>query len=299
MIDATTTKKLKTADKSAKAPTLKAIAKSNRKQKEQRASMPLERMRVTSKFGPRIHPILKRRTFHGGVDLAAKLNEDVKAISNGVVIHAGRKGALGKAVYVSHSRLKVTSIYGHLNKVAVKKGQRVFAGEVIGHAGTTGRSTGVHLHLTLKDQNTGRPLEPQRFLAGLGAGLETVRKVDPSIALTPPVVASLSNEQFVLSKHTPIERNSNSFATAKSIQNQQRVTKPTEQRQSKPSAIASVSKEADSYINSQRLKELQIAIEKARQLEQLFAEGIVSKKELLSAQADADKLQQSIDAKKS
>jgi hypothetical protein len=299
-IDETLSKKLKTMDKPTKSPKLTAIASPDRKQNEKRASMPLERMRVTSKFGPRIHPILKRRAFHGGVDLAARLNDNVKAISDGLVIHAGRKGALGKAVYVSHPKLKVTSVYGHLNKVAVKRGQKVSTGQVIGFAGTTGRSTGVHLHLTLKNQKTGRPLEPQKFLASLGTGAERFGKVDRATALTPPVVASRSNETFGLSKHTQSKRRSESIAIAKSMQDQQRaISQPTRQRKNKAPAIASIPKEPESYIDPDRMKELKIAIEKARRVEQWFAEGIASRNDLLSAQADVEKLQQSVDANKS
>src|SRR5262249_52327649 len=87
------------------------------------ASMPLDSISVTSKFGPRIHPILKRKSFHAGIDLAAKLNDKVKAIFEGVVTQAGKDGALGNAVFISHPATKVTSIYGHLNKVAVSKGE--------------------------------------------------------------------------------------------------------------------------------------------------------------------------------
>src|SRR5581483_195480 len=105
------------------------------------SSVPLDTVRITSKFGPRKHPVLKRKSFHAGVDLAASLNDRVKSISDGIVVYSGARGALGNAVYVSHPKLKVTSIYGHLNKVAVRKGQKVSAGNVIGYAGTTGRST--------------------------------------------------------------------------------------------------------------------------------------------------------------
>jgi len=122
-------------------------------------------VKVTSKFGPRKHPVLKRRSFHNGVDMKAKLNDNVKSISPGVVTYSGDRGALGNAVFVSHPILKVTSIYGHLNKVAVSKGQKISAGAVIGYAGTSGRSTGVHLHLTVKDQKTGTNIEPISFLS--------------------------------------------------------------------------------------------------------------------------------------
>lgn len=131
------------------------------------AAMPLENVRITSKFGPRKHPVLNKAAFHGGVDMRARLNDKVKSISDGIVTFSGPRGALGNAVFISHPKLKATSIYGHLNRVSVSKGKKVKAGAVIGYAGTTGRSTGVHLHLTVKDQKTGKSVEPISFLASI------------------------------------------------------------------------------------------------------------------------------------
>jgi hypothetical protein len=131
------------------------------------SSVPLEKIHVTSKFGTRKHPVLKKTAFHGGVDMRARLNDNVKSIADGIVTFSGPRGALGNAVFISHPKLKATSIYGHLNKVVVGKGRKVKAGNVIGYAGTTGRSTGVHLHLTVKDQNTGKSVEPISFLASI------------------------------------------------------------------------------------------------------------------------------------
>lgn len=134
--------------------------------------MPLEVISVMQKFGPRIHPVLKCQSFHNGVDYGAELNDKVLAICDGVVVFAGDHGDLGNAVFIKHPALQVTSIYGHLNYVALRKGQMVRAGDVIGYAGTTGRSTGVHLHLTIKDSRHRRYLEPETFLAKVGARLQ-------------------------------------------------------------------------------------------------------------------------------
>lgn len=129
------------------------------------SALPLKHVYITSKFGFRKHPVLKQKDFHGGIDLRAQLNDEVTSISDGIVTSSGPRGALGNAVFISHPALKATSVYGHLNKVAVQKGQRLKAGTVIGYAGTTGRSTGVHLHLTIKE--SGRNVEPISFLSGI------------------------------------------------------------------------------------------------------------------------------------
>jgi hypothetical protein len=128
-------------------------------------SSPLSKKQVTSKFGPRIHPITGKASFHAGLDLAASLNQRVKSVVDGVVTRAGRRGGLGNAVEVLNRQTQLKTIYGHLNKIAVRKGQKVRAGDVVGYAGSTGRSTGVHLHLVTKDASTGRLLNPASLLA--------------------------------------------------------------------------------------------------------------------------------------
>lgn len=130
-----------------------------------RISKPLERIRVTSKFGQRVHPITKKPSFHGGTDFAAKLNDKVYSVASGVVVRAGTRGALGNSVEVIDKKSNLRTIFGHLNKVAVRSGQTVTAGDVVGFAGTTGRSTGVHLHLITKSAKTGTLFNPTKVLA--------------------------------------------------------------------------------------------------------------------------------------
>lgn len=265
------------------------------------ASAPLHRLRVTSKFGPRIHPILKRKKFHGGVDLAAKMDDHVKSISQGVVIHAGRKGALGKAVYVSHPKLKITSIYGHLNKVAVRKGQKVSPGQVIGYAGTTGRSTGVHLHLTLKDQRTGRPIEPLAYLAKLGASHEGQTTIamtsheQPRRIAAPPNVVTLAQSTTGAAKPAPVDGQRNVVSTR--LRNNIR-TQSTERAVIADSATVPQTQQEQSTTAHVKLAELEAAIKKADQLKQWFAEGIASKNDFLNAQSKVDALRDSIEANK-
>jgi murein DD-endopeptidase MepM/ murein hydrolase activator NlpD len=132
---------------------------------------------ITSRFShQRFHPVLKRTVPHLGTDYAAGVGTQVWATSRGRVVHAGWKGALGKAVFIEHASGYVTR-YGHLSRVLVQKGQYVQQKALIGLVGATGRTTGPHLHYEvirdgrhLNPENVnkgarGRPLEAQQFAA--------------------------------------------------------------------------------------------------------------------------------------
>ena len=107
---------------------------------------PLAFSRVTSSFNPkRFHPILKRKIPHNGTDFGAPTGTPVRAASNGTITYAGSNGGHGKFVKIKHVSGYETS-YSHLSKILVRKGTRVKQGTVIGKVGTTGRSTGPHLH---------------------------------------------------------------------------------------------------------------------------------------------------------
>ncbi|MCB9760942.1 MAG: peptidoglycan DD-metalloendopeptidase family protein [Alphaproteobacteria bacterium] len=107
---------------------------------------PLEFARVTSSYNPkRYHPILKTRRPHLGTDFGAPTGTPVRAVGDGVVVIAGRSGGHGNRVKIDHAGPYATS-YSHLSKVKVKNGQRVRQGDVIGLVGSTGLSTGPHLH---------------------------------------------------------------------------------------------------------------------------------------------------------
>lgn len=111
---------------------------------------PLKYAHVTSRFGKRFHPILKRFKPHHGVDYGASTGTPVWAVADGAVVSAGWNGGLGNAVKVVHSG-GYTSIYGHLSRVSggVRAGTRVRQGQVVGAVGSTGLSTGPHLHFSL------------------------------------------------------------------------------------------------------------------------------------------------------
>jgi murein DD-endopeptidase MepM/ murein hydrolase activator NlpD len=103
---------------------------------------------ITSGFGVRIHPISGASEFHQGVDLGASMGTPVLAAFSGQILVAGPTGGLGNAVAIGHGSSQRTR-YGHMSKVAVTVGQVVKQGEVIGYVGSTGESTGPHLHFEL------------------------------------------------------------------------------------------------------------------------------------------------------
>jgi len=119
---------------------------------------------VSSKAGFRIHPVTGKGDFHSGVDLSARLNEPVYNLLDGIVTRVGWRGNLGVAVEVYHPYPNVRTICGHLNAYGVMPGTFVTRGRVIGYAGSTGRSTGVHVHYTVLTENPKRYVEPMAFL---------------------------------------------------------------------------------------------------------------------------------------
>ena len=122
---------------------------------------PMESARKTSSFGHRIDPFTKRWAMHSGMDFAGKKNAGVRTPADGKVIFAGRKGAYGNFVEIDHG-MGVTTRYGHLSKITVREGEAVVAEQKIGNQGSTGRSTGQHLHYEVRFN--GQALNPKNFL---------------------------------------------------------------------------------------------------------------------------------------
>lgn len=114
---------------------------------------PLPGARLTSAFGARSHdPVTGKRLVdghHDGYDLAAPRGTPIHAAKAGRVVFAGIKGGYGNAVILAHA-LGWSTLYGHASKLLVKPGQRVKAGQVIAYVGSTGHSTGPHLHYELR-----------------------------------------------------------------------------------------------------------------------------------------------------
>lgn len=117
--------------------------------------------RMTSRFGSRIDPFLGRRAMHTGVDFRASTGTPVMATAAGRVSRAGRAGGYGNLVEIDHGG-GYTTRYAHLSRIDVRRGQSVSPGQVIGAAGSTGRSTGPHLHYETRVR--GRPVDPAPFV---------------------------------------------------------------------------------------------------------------------------------------
>lgn len=110
--------------------------------------LPTHSFRVTSPYGYRIHPITGRRHLHKGVDLAGKRGDPIFATADGVVMSTKPQGALGQCIKIKH-KYRYETLYGHLDGILVKKGQKVKKGEIIGTMGITGNITGVHIHYAI------------------------------------------------------------------------------------------------------------------------------------------------------
>lgn len=108
---------------------------------------PVDFTRISSRFGNRYHPTLKKRKNHHGVDYAAPRGTPIKAAGDGKMTFVGRKGGYGKAVIIQHGG-KYSTLYAHMSRIkpGSHRGKRVRQGETIGYVGSTGRSTGPHLH---------------------------------------------------------------------------------------------------------------------------------------------------------
>lgn len=126
------------------------------------AGYPLKKdVDINSFYGYRNHPVHKVMIFHRGIDLKGATGEKAIATGDGDVIETGFKTDLGNYIKIKHC-YGFESIYGHLNKISVKKGQHVKRSQVIGEVGATGTVTGPHLHYTLKKNN--HYIDPFDFL---------------------------------------------------------------------------------------------------------------------------------------
>lgn len=121
--------------------------------------------RITSPFGWRRHPIFNSRSFHSGVDIGGPYNGNVRASNAGRVIYAGWYGGYGKVVILDHGQVNgtpTTTLYAHLNSTRVTPGEYVSKGQVVGYEGTTGYSTGPHVHFEVRVN--GRPNNPLNYI---------------------------------------------------------------------------------------------------------------------------------------
>ncbi len=117
--------------------------------------------RISSPFGWRIHPILRRRRFHSGLDFAASQGSPIRAADSGTVIFSGWYGGYGKTVIINHGK-GISTLYGHSSNLHVSEGQTVKRGQAIAAVGSTGLSTGPHLHFEVRKNGT--PVNPANYL---------------------------------------------------------------------------------------------------------------------------------------
>ncbi len=116
---------------------------------------------VTSGFGPRRHPIRKTEDFHKGIDIDGAREERVLAAAAGEIVFAGKMTGYGTVVMIDHGNRLIT-VYAHLSRAAVKLENRVTTGQTIGYVGTSGTSTGSHLHFEVRHR--GRAVDPLDYL---------------------------------------------------------------------------------------------------------------------------------------
>jgi murein DD-endopeptidase MepM/ murein hydrolase activator NlpD len=124
-------------------------------------AMPVHAHRVASNYGMRTDPIHGQKSMHPGIDMAAPTGTPVSAAAAGVVTHAGPAGTYGNLVTIRHANGLETR-YAHLDSVGVKKGAQIEAGVEIGKVGSTGRSTGPHLHFEVRED--GKLKDPAGYL---------------------------------------------------------------------------------------------------------------------------------------
>lgn len=117
--------------------------------------------RITSAFGLRRDPFHRGRRFHSGIDIANIRMTKIKAAADGVVTYAARRGGHGRTVIIDHGN-GYTTKYSHLRKYFVKKGDVVRAGDSIAGMGSSGRSTGTHLHFEIRRHD--KPIDPLAYL---------------------------------------------------------------------------------------------------------------------------------------
>ncbi|MBQ9901841.1 MAG: M23 family metallopeptidase [Clostridia bacterium] len=125
---------------------------------------PLRKARVTSRFDYRVNPVTGRYVFHTGMDLGAAQGSDIMAMKSGRVVSAKYNGGYGNVVIIEHSD-GIRTLYAHCSKLLVKAGEKVRKGQVIARVGSTGNSTGPHLHIEFR--KGGKRYDPEWVIGGI------------------------------------------------------------------------------------------------------------------------------------
>ena len=116
---------------------------------------------ITSSFGEREDPFNGEGAFHSGIDISSTFGQPVRATADGVVMTAGLASGYGREILLDHGN-GIQTLYGHLSGFAITPGEQVKIGQIIGYVGTSGRSTGPHLHYEVRIRNT--PVNPHKYL---------------------------------------------------------------------------------------------------------------------------------------
>ncbi|MCB5230548.1 MAG: M23 family metallopeptidase, partial [Candidatus Cloacimonas sp.] len=117
--------------------------------------------RISSPYGWRIHPISGRRIFHNGLDIANQLGSPIYVTAEGVVKETGYNRSYGRYIIITH-KFGYETMYAHLQKSLKKRGEQVERGEIIGHMGSSGISTGSHVHYEIR--RYGKTVNPYQYL---------------------------------------------------------------------------------------------------------------------------------------
>lgn len=117
--------------------------------------------RITSSFGERLDPFNGEGAFHSGIDIGTTFGAPVRATADGVVLKAALGNGYGREIEIDHGN-GIQTVYGHLSGFAVTAGETVKRGQIIGYAGSSGRSTGPHLHYEVRIRNA--PVNPHKYL---------------------------------------------------------------------------------------------------------------------------------------
>ena len=116
---------------------------------------------LTSRFGRRVSPFTNRKEFHKGLDIASRKGTAILATANGIVSYAGKKGTMGNVLVIDHGHGMITR-YAHLSETLKKRGEKVKRGDIIAQMGSSGRSTGPHLHYEV--HLNGVPVNPANYI---------------------------------------------------------------------------------------------------------------------------------------
>ncbi len=131
------------------------------------SAWPVPGGRITSNFGMRLHPISGTFQMHKGVDICAERGTAIRATAPGAAIFAGRRSGYGNTLIIDHG-YGITTLYGHCQKLLVGRGEEIKKGQKVALVGSTGRSTGPHLHFEVRVK--GVPVDPLQYLSVFSAG---------------------------------------------------------------------------------------------------------------------------------